>query len=137
MYVCDIIFSVGSQFEFMKYLMESNIQKLEKLQISDEHGQLVVRDTNFNGAVIPYEDKFGSLKRRKVPKVDLDPETIRRWNLLMEKDDSELPEDEDEKKKKDWEEQKELFRKRLQVFITCMHLLQGMPKNAFEGKEFV
>ncbi|XP_031111177.1 DNA glycosylase/AP lyase ROS1-like isoform X2 [Ipomoea triloba] len=123
----------GSLGQLSKHLMEI-IQKLQRLQISDEHGQLVVRDLNLHGAVIPFNNKFdGAIipynnkveKKRKMPKVDLDPETLRRWNLLMETDASELPEDEDEKKKKDWEEQKEIFCNRLKEFITCMHVLQG------------
>nr|AAS79601.1 putative endonuclease III protein [Ipomoea trifida]BAF37786.1 hypothetical protein [Ipomoea trifida] len=125
----------GSLGQLSKHLMEI-IQKLQRLQISDEHGQLVVRDLNLHGAVIPFNNKFdGAIipynnkleKKRKMPmpKVDLDPESLRRWNLLMETDASELPEDEDEKKKKDWEEQKEIFCSRLKEFITCMHVLQG------------
>ncbi|CAH9133990.1 unnamed protein product [Cuscuta epithymum] len=120
----DMQFSHQADFEIMAAI-ESIIQQLENLKIDDKQCQLVVRNRNLQGGILPYQKKIVPLKKQKIAKVDLDPETIRMWNLLMERDASELPEDTDEEKKTNWEEQRELFRHRVKVFISCMHILQG------------
>ncbi|VFQ98687.1 unnamed protein product [Cuscuta campestris] len=117
----------GSQVESKVSDIESIIQLLERLQIN-EQCQQIVRHRNLQGAILPYQKKMDPQKKQKVPKVDLDPETIRMWNLLMEKDASELPKDTEEEKRTNWEEQRELFRKRVEVFISCMHVIQVAVK---------
>ncbi|XP_010543600.1 PREDICTED: transcriptional activator DEMETER isoform X2 [Tarenaya hassleriana] len=74
-----------------------------------------------DGAVIPYEVK----KRKPRPKVDLDEETTRIWNLLMEKGESEGDQEMDKEKEKWWEEERRVFRGRADSFIARMHLVQG------------
>ncbi|VFQ82791.1 unnamed protein product [Cuscuta campestris] len=120
----NVMAGTGSQVESKVSDIESIIQLLERLQINEQYQQ-IVRHRNLQGAILPYQKKMDPQKKQKVPKVDLDPETIRMWNLLMEKDASELPKDTEEEKRTNWEEQRELFRKRVEVFISCMHVIQG------------
>ncbi|KAL3828539.1 hypothetical protein ACJIZ3_017341 [Penstemon smallii] len=111
---------------YIKSLIEFAIQKLECLRIDDECKQLVVRHQKANGALVPSKRKFDPSKKRKpLPKVHLDEETVRAWNLLMESNGSEDTEELDDDKKKYWEEQKETLSRRIISFIALMHLIQG------------
>lgn len=98
---------------------------LEGLHISDAGGQLVVHNQNAHGkdgqqkAVIVYK------KRKQPPKVDIDQETMRVWKLLMASRDEDVEEERDEEKEKWWEEQRNIFRGRVDSFISRMHLVQG------------
>ncbi|KAI4385760.1 hypothetical protein MLD38_003753 [Melastoma candidum] len=75
-----------------------------------------------DGTIIPY--KGPEPRRRKPrPKVDLDPETNRIWNLLMGKESEGLQNDKD--KEKWWQEEREVLRGRANSFIARMHLIQG------------
>ncbi|KAH6761902.1 HhH-GPD base excision DNA repair family protein [Perilla frutescens var. hirtella] len=80
------------------------------------------------GAVVPYEPSDPIKKRRPRPKVDLDPETNRLWNLLMGNEGSESTETMDEDKQKRWEEDRRVFRGRVDSFTARMHLVQGDRK---------
>ncbi|KAK6233850.1 hypothetical protein QUC31_006256 [Theobroma cacao] len=76
------------------------------------------------GTVVPYEG-FEFIKKRKPrPKVDLDPETNRVWNLLMGKEGEDI-EGTDKEKEKWWEEERRVFHGRVDSFIARMHLVQG------------
>lgn len=86
-----------------------------------------------NGAVVPYEIK----KRKPRPKVDLDPETNRIWNLLMGKEGSENLEGTDKEKEKWWEDERKVFRGRVDSFIARMHLVQGELRYTFSPKCFI
>ncbi|CAN8298027.1 unnamed protein product [Cochlearia groenlandica] len=100
------------------------IYRLEELNIGDnsrEQGQNALVLYRGDGAVVPYETK----KRKPRPKVDLDDETTRIWNLLMGKGEKEGDEDMDKKKEKWWEEERRVFRGRADSFIARMHLVQG------------
>ena len=91
------------------------------LQKHDQNALVVYKG---DGALIPYEGDF--IKKRKPrPKVDLDPETNRIWNLLMGKEGSEDLEQNDKEKEKWWEEERKVFRGRVDSFIARMHLVQG------------
>ncbi|XP_010552933.1 PREDICTED: transcriptional activator DEMETER-like isoform X2 [Tarenaya hassleriana] len=74
-----------------------------------------------DGAVIPYEIK----KRKPRPKVDLDEETTRIWDLLMGKGGNEGEQQMDKEKEKWWEEERRVLRGRVDSFIARMHLVQG------------
>ncbi|KAG6680328.1 hypothetical protein I3842_13G036400 [Carya illinoinensis] len=77
------------------------------------------------GALVPYPG-FELIKKRKPrPKVDLDPETNRIWNLLMHTEGSKDFEGTDKEKEKWWEEERKVFRGRTDSFIARMHLIQG------------
>ncbi|KAL5569547.1 hypothetical protein UlMin_026122 [Ulmus minor] len=77
------------------------------------------------GAIVPYEESEFIKKRKARPKVDLDPETNRIWNLLMGKEESKDTEGTDEAKEKWWENERNVFRGRVDSFIARMHLVQG------------
>ncbi|GMP88620.1 hypothetical protein CsSME_00040538 [Camellia sinensis var. sinensis] len=104
------------------------IERLEGLRISNEHGQLIVYNQNAygtdggHGPVIPYNPK----KRKPPPKVDIDQETMRVWKLLMENGGEDVEGEKAEDKEKWWEEQREVFRGRVDSFIARMHLIQVM-----------
>lgn len=78
-----------------------------------------------NGAVVPYVESDYVRKRKARPRVDLDPETERIWNLLMGKEGSEGIENHEKDKEKWWEEERKVFRGRADSFIARMHLVQG------------
>ncbi|GMI84827.1 DEMETER [Hibiscus trionum] len=78
---------------------------------------------NGAGTVIPYEG-FDLIKKSKVrPRVDLDPETNRVWNLLMGNEGEDI--ENTDKKEKWWEEERRVFHGRVDSFIARMHLVQG------------
>ncbi|CAA0830144.1 Transcriptional activator DEMETER [Striga hermonthica] len=94
---------------------------LKDLNISNNtHNTLV--PYKGDGAVIPYEEIDVLKKRRARARVDLDPETNRLWNLLMGKEEGEKM---DTGKQKWWEEERKVFRGRVDSFIARMHLVQG------------
>ncbi|KAM1262971.1 hypothetical protein ACFX2G_028644 [Malus domestica] len=75
-----------------------------------------------DGVIVPFQ---GIIKKHKPrPKVELDPETYRIWNLLMGKEGSEGNEGTD-KNEKYWEEERNVFQGRVDSFIARMHLVQG------------
>lgn len=78
-----------------------------------------------NGAVVPYVESEYLRKRKARPRVDIDPETERIWNLLMGKEGSEGIESHEKDKEKWWEEERKVFRGRADSFIARMHLVQG------------
>ncbi|KAK6123338.1 hypothetical protein DH2020_042920 [Rehmannia glutinosa] len=110
-----------SEDAFMEALVDFVSQSIKGLHIDDKFNQLVVRDSLFNS-----KEKLDPSKK---PKVDLDPETIRVWNLLMEKESgkngNEDIEKEDDEKAKYWKKERELFEGRLDELIACLHLIQG------------
>lgn len=57
-------------------------------------------------------------------KVNLDPETVKEWELLMVND---LPGRSyaDEETESKWKGEREIFQSRIDLFINRMHLLQG------------
>ncbi|XP_074558371.1 protein ROS1A-like isoform X2 [Curcuma longa] len=79
-----------------------------------------------DGVIVPYEGPFDlTKKRRPRPKVDLDHETNRVWNLLMGKEVGNNDQGTDVEKEKWWEEERQVFRGRVDSFIARMHLVQG------------
>ncbi|CAH9097255.1 unnamed protein product [Cuscuta europaea] len=94
------------------------------LDIGKQQGALVPYIGD--GALVPFEAFDLSKSRKPRPKVDLDPETSRLWDLLMgSKEGSESEETVDKDKEKWWEEEQEVFRGRADSFIARMHLVQG------------
>ncbi|XP_075485377.1 transcriptional activator DEMETER-like [Primulina tabacum] len=75
-----------------------------------------------NGAIVSYD----LIKKRRLrPKVDLDPETNRLWNLLMGKEGSESAGTMEDDKQQWWEKERQVLRNRADSFIARMHLVQG------------
>ncbi|KAL0886584.1 hypothetical protein Bca101_010567 [Brassica carinata] len=100
------------------------IYRLQNLYLGDEsreQEQNALALYRGDGAVVPYETK----KKKPRPKVDLDDETTRIWNLLMGKEEKEGDEEMNKKKEKWWEEERNVFRGRADSFIARMHLVQG------------
>ncbi|KAL6510991.1 hypothetical protein OROGR_022115 [Orobanche gracilis] len=111
---------------FTKALVDFASQMMEGLNIDDDgFNQLVVR--NQNGALIsPSKENLDpSKKRLQLPKVDLDAETIRVFNLLMGDTENKDIGQEDDEKAKYWKEERALYEGRLDEFIAVMHLIQG------------
>lgn len=90
-----------------------------------EQSALVVYGNN--GTMIPFDDPFNYIKKRRPrPKVDLDDETNRVWKLLLENINNDGIDGIDEEKVKWWEDQREVFRGRADSFIARMRLVQGI-----------
>ncbi|KAG6573870.1 Transcriptional activator DEMETER, partial [Cucurbita argyrosperma subsp. sororia] len=106
------------------------IRKMKGLKLNDDKGttrteQNAIVPYKGNGAVVPYVESEHLRKRKTRPKVDLDPESERIWNLLMGKEGSEGIENHEKGKEKWWEEERKVFRGRADSFIARMHLVQG------------
>ncbi|KAL0417631.1 UNVERIFIED_CONTAM: DNA glycosylase/AP lyase ROS1 [Sesamum radiatum] len=121
---CDI--ALVSDDVFTQALVDFATQRIESLHIDDGCNQLLVRNQIAHGALVPSKGKFDPSTRRKpLPKVDLDAETMRVWNLLMENNGTDDTEQEDDDKAKYWKKQREIFDGRVDSFIARMHLIQG------------
>ncbi|KAI3687882.1 hypothetical protein L1987_81585 [Smallanthus sonchifolius] len=117
------------------YDMDALINQFERLHINShaavpymsgyhEKNALVVYQQD--RSLIPYEGLFNPMKKKKQrPKVDLDDETNRVWMLLLENINSNGIDGTDEDKVKWWEEERRVFRGRVDSFIARMHLVQG------------
>ncbi|CAI9773035.1 unnamed protein product [Fraxinus pennsylvanica] len=114
------IVSVDDIIDRLKSL---SIKSSGKEIVGEQQGALVPYKQD--GAIVPYEEFDPIKKRRPRPKVDLDPETNRLWNLLMGKEGREGTETTDKNKEKWWEEERKVFRGRVDSFIARMHLVQG------------
>ncbi|KAI3675769.1 hypothetical protein L1987_85362 [Smallanthus sonchifolius] len=118
----DILHTREDLNEFNASEVERLIGKIASLDINDQCKELVVRDQNVSGALVKV---LPPKKRKSIPKVDLDNETLRVWKLLMENDENEPVEDADNDKEEWWETQRSIFRGRVDSFIAKMHLIQG------------
>ncbi|KAK1696076.1 hypothetical protein QYE76_012773 [Lolium multiflorum] len=106
------------------------IQKIKVLDINksddtgspEPHGALVPYKGEF-GAIVPYEGKVKTKPARA--KVNLDPVTALMWKLLMEPDMVDGSEGMDKDKEKWLDEERKIFRGRIDSFIARMHLVQG------------
>ncbi|XP_021278784.1 DEMETER-like protein 2 isoform X2 [Herrania umbratica] len=85
------------------------IQKLQSLRISDE------------GTLVPYQ----GTKKKKSSKVDLDSETLRVWNLLMNIDDGGSEKEASEETEKWWAKEREIFFGYVSSFNARMYQIQG------------
>ncbi|XP_020394122.1 protein ROS1A isoform X7 [Zea mays] len=111
-------------------LLDGIIQKIKLLSISrpDNVVAEIPKD-----ALVPYEGEFGALvafegktkKNRSRAKVNIDPVTTMMWNLLMGPDMGDGAEGLDKDKEKWLDEERKVFRGRVDSFIARMHLVQG------------
>ncbi|CAK8561464.1 unnamed protein product [Lathyrus sativus] len=77
-------------------------------------------------ALVPFQGLFDPIKKQRPrPKVDLDEETDRVWNLLLLDINHDGVDGTDEDKAKWWEGEGNVFRGRAESFIARMHLVQG------------
>jgi len=111
--------------------LDGIIQKIKLLSINGP--DKVVAEVPKN-ALVPYEGEFGALvafegktkKSRSRAKVNIDPVTTMMWNLLMGPDMGDGAEGLDKDKEKWLDEERRVFRGRVDSFIARMHLVQGM-----------
>ncbi|PIN06015.1 DNA-(apurinic or apyrimidinic site) lyase [Handroanthus impetiginosus] len=118
----------GSQEEKRNLFSIENITDLLRDMHINDNGKEIVQEEQ--GALVPYRGDgtivpYDVKKRRPRPRVDLDPETNRVWNLLMSKEGGESAETMDSDKQKWWEEERKVFRGRVNSFIARMHKVQG------------
>ncbi|PKA53936.1 Transcriptional activator DEMETER [Apostasia shenzhenica] len=124
--------SIGPLVPYMDPL-EDIIQKLRRLSINEESEVACSQSQNAlvpyvqdGGMMVSYQRTVDLIKRQRPrAKVDLDPETNRVWNLLMGKNAAEADEGAKLDKEKWWEEERRIFRGRVDSFIARMHLVQG------------
>ena len=109
--------------------LDTIIQRIKSLDINGKQNSLTKKETALvpytsGGAIVSYEGQQPAKKVR--PKVNLDEESNRVWNLLMGKE-SDGGDHKD--KEKWWEEERRVFRGRIDSFIAKMHLVQGTKKS--------
>ena len=91
------------------------IHRFKGLNLNESSDELQKQEQNAivpykgDGAVVPYEGFEHIKKRRPRPKVDLDQETNRIWNLLMGKEGGEGLEETNKEKEKWWENERKVF----------------------------
>ncbi|KAE8682433.1 hypothetical protein F3Y22_tig00111238pilonHSYRG00009 [Hibiscus syriacus] len=103
--------SRGRSGTSIKKKIDLMIHEMQSLHISDN-------------SLVPYQGPFQPLNKR-VPKVDLDPETVREWNLLVGIDVDRTKFETSEDKNKWWEKDREVFAGRISSFIARLQPIQG------------
>lgn len=124
------IFSIDSITEKLKHLdinrQSCNIEHQEGNALvpfnTRAHGKSALVVYGTDGTIVPYD---GKVKKKDRVKVEVDDETNRVWNLLLRNIDSEGVDGTDEKSRKQWEEERNVFRGRVDSFIARMRLVQG------------
>ncbi|KAI4349021.1 hypothetical protein L6164_009676 [Bauhinia variegata] len=108
---------------------EQNALVLYNTQIQ-EHDALV----HAGGTIIPFNSSFDSIRKRPRPKVDLDDETNRVWELLLANINNDGIDGKDKDTAKWWEEERSVFRGRADSFVARMRLVQGDRRfSAWKG----
>ncbi|KAG8655133.1 hypothetical protein MANES_04G008900v8 [Manihot esculenta] len=103
-----------------RFLPRRNLWKQFIQRIIDKFKKLNISDIT---AIVPHKGSESTKKPK--PMVLLDSVTIKRWNKLMKIDDGpddEKVEGEDHKK---WEEERKIFRGRVEAFNSIMHTVLG------------
>ncbi|KAJ3669335.1 hypothetical protein LUZ60_011285 [Juncus effusus] len=130
----SLINSLATSALSFEATIESIIQKMKLLDINRATQNFPVQSSPYqsfamvpynngmNGTMVQYEN-VEKKKRKFRVRVDLDPVTNHVWNLLMGKEMNEEPLDEN--KEKVLEEEREIFKGRIDSFIARMHLVQG------------
>ncbi|MED6160134.1 hypothetical protein PIB30_048508 [Stylosanthes scabra] len=115
--ILDAVDAIAKQFR------DLNINTQENALIPYKQKK---RKQKRDGTIIPFENPFVPIKKQYPrPRVNLDEETERVWNLLMLDINSHGIDGTDEEKVKWWEEERNVFRGRADSFIARMHLVQG------------
>lgn len=141
-------YSRGLQVDMEQQLMQPTtadiIRKFKDLTIRDGGSQLPQQYNKADGpstghsAVVPYQvgpsGEHGALVpyqikekcKKPKPEVDLDPGTLRMWNLIMNIDDGTTKDQtSNEDIEKWWQKEREVFEGRIQSFTARMHLILG------------
>ncbi|RWW53432.1 hypothetical protein BHE74_00040113 [Ensete ventricosum] len=112
--------------------LDDIIEKVRHITLGEIHedtkekAENVIVPYDGGGVIVPYKGEFElAKKRRPRPKVDLDAETFRVWNLLMGTGGNDSVVENDSEKEKHWEEERNVFHGCVDSFIARMHLVQG------------
>ncbi|XP_030522569.2 transcriptional activator DEMETER-like [Rhodamnia argentea] len=102
------------------------IQKIMDLNIGDvpyksKTNKKTKKPPSTQGILVCYEPKA----KKKAPRVELDSETVRRWELLILLDDGGANEADDKDTDRKWERERGVFRGRVEWFLARMHLILG------------
>ncbi|KAL5832674.1 hypothetical protein ACOSQ3_016348 [Xanthoceras sorbifolium] len=110
-------------------------EQLELLTIKDggrrskkkkKHGRNTQGPNSGHGTLVPYQELPIRNRKRISGKVDLDPDTLRVWNQLMNIKDSDGNEEKTDPEKEDrWRREREVFQGRIESFTARMHLILG------------
>ncbi|KAH6834504.1 HhH-GPD base excision DNA repair family protein [Perilla frutescens var. hirtella] len=107
-------------------MVDYAVQKMASLRIDDKVSkQLVVRDSNKFGAIVSSKKKKIDPSKNHKVMVDLDPETMRIWDLLMGPNWSESTEAEGVDDVEYIKGERKLFRQKVDKFLACMRVYQG------------
>lgn len=101
---------------FLAGLVDDLTKMLENLSINNMGKQIVLHNGSSHGALIPSKRRT---RKEKPPDVIPDEDTMKIWMQLMEENGSHTTEEEY------WEEQRQIFCGRVDLFIKCMHIIQG------------
>ncbi|KAH7685626.1 Uracil-DNA glycosylase protein [Dioscorea alata] len=107
--------------------VEDIVQKFKYLDINREFKeQEALTLCAGGGIIVPISGPFElAPTQRPRPKVDLDSESERVWNLLMGKEGKDEPDILNKNKDKWWADERRVFHGRVDSFIARMHLVQG------------
>ncbi|EHA8587928.1 protein ROS1A [Cocos nucifera] len=119
--------------EIVPYVINVNdvIWKVQNLDIEGEQAHGAAEPLNalvaYGGSmIVPFEKPLDTSKKQRArAKVELDDETHRVWKLLMGKECHDEAEGSYEDKEKWWEEERQIFHGRVDLFIARMRLVQG------------
>ncbi|WOL02267.1 protein ROS1-like isoform X2 [Canna indica] len=107
-------------------------EQIKHMTITETHEDAIAIAENAlvpyvgGGMIVPHMGQFYIARKQRIrPKVDLDEESFRVWNLLMGKGCNDSMEEKDSEKEKRWEEERKVFHGRVDSFIARMHLVQG------------
>lgn len=110
------------------------VKLLKRIQVSDKCSKPVkeIHDDlghgSRHGVIVPYQGPKKPTKVKSiVAKVDLDEETLREWNLIMNIDDGRAREEEAKaEEQENWRRrEREIFKGRIDSFTARMHLILG------------
>lgn len=118
------ISEMEGQMALVSYKGDVEGQKALVQYKGDGEGQKALVQYKGDGSMVPYQEPELAKKKPRA-KVDLDTETERMWKQLMGKEGCEGFEETDKEKEKWWEEERNVFRGRVDSFIARMHLVQG------------
>nr|XP_029117945.1 protein ROS1A isoform X2 [Elaeis guineensis] len=119
--------------EIVPYVINVNdvIWKVQNLDIEGGQVHSAAEPQNalvpYGGSmIVPFEKPLDTSKKQRArAKVELDDETHRVWKLLMGKECSDEAEGLYEDKEKWWEDERQIFHGRVDLFIGRMRLVQG------------
>ncbi|KAJ7981114.1 transcriptional activator DEMETER-like [Quillaja saponaria] len=99
------------------------LHKESTKKIKKKQGHNIADPNNKGNEIVLLAKKIK--KQGQLVKVDLDQETQNMWDLIMNEKSCETEGDVDKEKEKYWEEERNIYRGRVESFISRMHLILG------------